>query len=95
MLSGMSKSMGMAGIRLGWLVTKDAALYKKLQLLHDYYSICHTGPSEVCSFLSLTCYNEYVLLKNLCVLKEDATGHLHVAILLCTALCELIVYLVS
>ena len=47
-LSGMSKSMGMAGIRLGWLVTKDENLYKRLQLLHDYYSICHTAPSEVC-----------------------------------------------
>ena len=46
-LSGMSKSMGMAGIRLGWLVTKDETLYKRLQLLHDYYSICHTAPSEV------------------------------------------------
>ena len=46
-LSGMSKSMGMPGIRLGWLATKDQALYAKFQLLHDYYSICHTAPSEV------------------------------------------------
>lgn len=50
-LSGMSKTMGMAGIRLGWLVTKDETLYKSLQLLHDYYSICHTAPSEVCKSL--------------------------------------------
>jgi aspartate/methionine/tyrosine aminotransferase len=46
-LSGMSKSMGMAGIRLGWLITKDKNLFSRLQQLHDYYSICHAAPSEV------------------------------------------------
>lgn len=46
-LCGMSKSMGMPGIRLGWLVTKDKSLYRRLQMLHDYYSICHAAPSEV------------------------------------------------
>ena len=46
-LGGMSKSLGMAGIRLGWLVTEDKEIFAKLQLLHDYYSICHAAPSEV------------------------------------------------
>ena len=46
-LCGMSKSMGMAGIRLGWLATTDKALFARFQLLHDYYSICHAAPCEV------------------------------------------------
>ena len=45
-LSGMSKSLGMAGIRLGWLVSKDPGVRSKLQLLHDYHSICNAAPSE-------------------------------------------------
>lgn len=46
-LSGMSKAYGMAGIRLGWLVTKDADLRTRFQELHDYGSICHVAPAEV------------------------------------------------
>ena len=83
-LSGMSKSMGMAGIRLGWLVTKDAALYKRLQLLHDYYSICHTGPSEVCLLLMMT-HHFQRLIDELHVLKYDAS-HFRIAVL-CNAVC--------
>lgn len=52
-LGGMSKSLSMAGIRLGWLVTKDKTLYGRLQLLHDYYSICHAAPSEVITVLQV------------------------------------------
>ena len=45
-LCGMSKSMGMPGIRLGWLATRDQDLFSRLQGLHDYFSICHAAPSE-------------------------------------------------
>jgi len=52
-LCGMSKSLGMPGIRLGWLVTKHKELFGRLQQLHDYYSICHAAPSEVGVWLAV------------------------------------------
>ncbi|MCX5788664.1 MAG: aminotransferase class I/II-fold pyridoxal phosphate-dependent enzyme [Elusimicrobia bacterium] len=52
-LSGMSKAFGMAGIRLGWLITKDRALYERLTQLKDYTTICSSAPSEVLALIGL------------------------------------------
>lgn len=46
-LCGMSKALGMPGIRIGWLATRDASLHPLLQRLHDYSTICSSAPSEV------------------------------------------------
>lgn len=52
-LSGMSKAFGMPGIRIGWLVVKDAALYERLAELKDYTTICSAAPSEVLALIGL------------------------------------------
>jgi len=52
-LSGMSKAFGMPGIRIGWLVAKDAALYERLAELRDYTTICSAAPSEVLALVGL------------------------------------------
>ncbi len=52
-LSGMSKSFGLAGLRIGWLIVKDVALYDRLAELKDYTTICSAGPAEVLALMGL------------------------------------------
>lgn len=52
-LFGMSKTFGMAGVRIGWLVTKDKDLYQKMAIFKDYTTICSSGPSEILSIIGL------------------------------------------
>lgn len=52
-LFGMSKTFGMAGARIGWIVTKDAKLYRQMAILKDYTTICSSAPSEILSIITL------------------------------------------
>ena len=52
-LFGMSKTFGMAGVRLGWLVTRERKLFEKLAAYKDYTTICGSGPSEILSLIAL------------------------------------------
>lgn len=52
-LSGMSKSFGLAGLRLGWLVVRDAGLRERIAELKDYTSICPPAPSEALALAAL------------------------------------------
>jgi aspartate/methionine/tyrosine aminotransferase len=52
-LFGMSKSFGLAGARIGWLVTKDADVYTKLVAFRDYTTICSSAPSEILALIAL------------------------------------------
>ncbi len=52
-LSGMSKVFGMAGVRIGWLVTRDAEALQAIATLKDYTTICSSAPSEVLSLIGL------------------------------------------
>jgi aspartate/methionine/tyrosine aminotransferase len=52
-LFGMSKSFGLAGARLGWLITKDAELHARLAAFKDYTTICSSAPSEILALIAL------------------------------------------
>ena len=52
-LSGMSKVFGMAGTRIGWLLTRDAALRSELAAFKDYTTICNSAPSEILALMGL------------------------------------------
>lgn len=52
-LSGLSKSFGLAGLRVGWIATKDAALLERLAELKDYTTICSSAPSEILALIGL------------------------------------------
>jgi aspartate/methionine/tyrosine aminotransferase len=52
-LFGMSKTFGMAGARIGWVITRDRELYQKMTILKDYTTICSSAPSEVLSIIAL------------------------------------------
>jgi aspartate/methionine/tyrosine aminotransferase len=52
-LGSISKSYGLPGLRIGWLVTRDAALREAIMRLKDYTTICSSAPSEVLTALAL------------------------------------------
>lgn len=52
-LSGMSKTFGMAGARVGWLVTHDERLRARLLGFKDYLTICGSAPSELLAVMAL------------------------------------------
>ena len=52
-LGSISKSYGLPGLRLGWLVTRDAALREAIMRIKDYTTICSSAPSEVLTALAL------------------------------------------
>lgn len=60
-LGSISKSYGLPGLRLGWLVTRDAAQREAIMRLKDYTTICASAPSEVLTALALR--NRHVLLE--------------------------------
>jgi aspartate/methionine/tyrosine aminotransferase len=45
-LSGLSKTYGLPGLRTGWLVVQDAALRESIMNWKFYTSICSPAPSE-------------------------------------------------
>jgi aspartate/methionine/tyrosine aminotransferase len=49
----MSKSFAMAGLRIGWLATRDQALLDKAMRFKDYTTICASAPAEVLSLIAL------------------------------------------
>ena len=52
-LGVMSKSFGMAGLRVGWIACQDKSMLKKLEHVKYYTSICNSAPSEIISLIAL------------------------------------------
>ena len=52
-LSGMSKSFGLAGLRIGWVATHDPNLRREMNALKDYTTICSSAPSELLALAAL------------------------------------------
>jgi aspartate/methionine/tyrosine aminotransferase len=52
-LGVMSKAFGLAGLRIGWIVARDARLRVRLAALKDYTTICNSAPSEVLALIAL------------------------------------------
>jgi aspartate/methionine/tyrosine aminotransferase len=49
----MSKSFAMAGLRIGWLATRDRGVLDRCWRLKDYTTICSSAPSEVLALIGL------------------------------------------
>jgi aspartate/methionine/tyrosine aminotransferase len=45
-LNGLSKSYGLAGLRLGWIAARNPTLLARLAEFKDYLTICNSAPSE-------------------------------------------------
>ena len=52
-LGVLSKAYGLAGLRVGWIATRDAALRARIAALKDYTTICGAAPSEILGLIAL------------------------------------------
>uniref|UniRef100_A0A7S3V2H7 Aminotransferase class I/classII large domain-containing protein n=1 Tax=Aplanochytrium stocchinoi TaxID=215587 RepID=A0A7S3V2H7_9STRA len=62
-LSGVSKTLNLPGLRIGWLVTKNPNILHALQHLKDYTTICPPAPSEILALMGLR-QQEAILARN-------------------------------
>lgn len=52
-LGGLSKSWGLAGLRLGWISMQERNVLNRINELKDYTSICPSAPSELLAMMAL------------------------------------------
>jgi aspartate/methionine/tyrosine aminotransferase len=69
-LGVMSKSFGLPGLRIGWIVTRDQSLFNKIASYKDFTTICNSAPSEFLSILALK-NKAFLLSRNLEIIKTN------------------------
>jgi len=52
-LGVLSKSFALAGLRVGWIATRDRSVLDRVARLKDYTTICGSAPSEVLALMAL------------------------------------------
>jgi len=71
-LGVMSKTYGLAGLRIGWIATRNQARYGQMAQFKDYTTICNSAPSEFLSFIALR-HREKIVQRNLGIIKNNMT----------------------
>lgn len=69
-LGVMSKSFGLAGLRIGWIACKEKKVLRKIAQFKEYTSICNSAPSEFIATLALR-QKEKLLGRNHELLKNN------------------------
>jgi aspartate/methionine/tyrosine aminotransferase len=69
-LGVMSKTYGLAGLRIGWVATRNARLLKRMAELKDYTTICNSAPSEFLATLALA-HREKLAERNLGLIQQN------------------------
>ncbi|GAB4496637.1 MAG: pyridoxal phosphate-dependent aminotransferase [Anaerolineales bacterium] len=71
-LGGTSKTYGLAGLRIGWIATKNRELYNKIASLKDYTTICNSAPSEFLAEVAIR-HRAQLASRNLEIIKSNLT----------------------
>jgi aspartate/methionine/tyrosine aminotransferase len=69
-LGVLSKSFGLAGLRVGWIATEDVDLLHKSERVKHYTSICNSAPSEALSLIALRA-KERILQRNVTIVDHN------------------------
>jgi len=69
-LGVMSKTYGLAGLRIGWVATRNKELFDALAAFKDYTTICNSAPSEYLATLALRHRNPIVE-RNLGIIRDN------------------------
>jgi aspartate/methionine/tyrosine aminotransferase len=69
-LSGLSKSMALPGLRIGWLATHDHDVLARAAAFKDYTTICNSAPGELLGIMALR-GRERILARNLAILRAN------------------------
>ncbi len=69
-LGVMSKAYGLAGLRIGWVATRNAAVRGRMASLKDYTTICSSAPSEYLAELALR-HGEEIIARNRAIVAAN------------------------
>jgi len=69
-LSGLSKSYALPGLRTGWLVVRDPQLTAAFVAFKDYTTICNSAPGEILAIMALR-NADRILARNLRIIGEN------------------------
>jgi aspartate/methionine/tyrosine aminotransferase len=69
-LGVMSKTYGLAGLRIGWIATRENDLFRELAAFKDYTTICNSAPSEFLATLALR-NAEAIVQRNLRIIRNN------------------------
>ncbi len=67
-----SKTYGLAGLRIGWIATKNKKIYQNMAGLKDYTTICNSAPSEFLAEVAMR-NREKLSERNLGIIKHNLT----------------------
>lgn len=71
-LGVMSKTFGLAGMRIGWLATQDHEVLEACLDFKCYLSICNSGPTEILALMALRA-KEKILTRNRQIICSNLT----------------------
>lgn len=71
-LSGLSKVHGLPGLRIGWLVIRDAELRGRLNNWKHYTTICSPAPSERLAIIALAAAGQ-LMARNQALVRRNVT----------------------
>jgi aspartate/methionine/tyrosine aminotransferase len=66
----MSKAYGLAGLRIGWVATRNTELLTGLAAFKDYTTICSSAPSEFLAALALR-HTDAIVGRNLEIIRQN------------------------
>jgi aspartate/methionine/tyrosine aminotransferase len=69
-LGVMSKSFALAGLRIGWLASRDRQLLARCAAFKDYTTICSSAPSEILALIGLRA-RETVLARSRAIVEAN------------------------
>lgn len=69
-LWGMAKSFGLAGLRIGWLASRNKEFLQRVVSYKDYLSICCSAPSEVLATIAIN-HKEQFIAPNIAKIKKN------------------------
>ena len=69
-LGVMSKSFGLAGLRIGWIATRNQKLLDAQAAFKDYTTICNSAPSEYLAILGLK-HKSRIIKRNLDIIRHN------------------------
>jgi aspartate/methionine/tyrosine aminotransferase len=65
-----SKTYGLAGLRIGWIATKNRKIYEKMASLKDYTTICNSAPSEFLAEVAMR-NRKKLIERNINIIKQN------------------------
>jgi aspartate/methionine/tyrosine aminotransferase len=65
-----SKTYGLAGLRIGWIATKNKKVYDQMAALKDYTTICNSAPSEFLAEVAMR-NRQKLIDRNLNIIKNN------------------------